>query len=130
MANGDFDVKTLSKSRLVGGGIDINGNAKNAKTRVVCSIAGDYITGGIVLDAVDLGLSTLDAVFIGSNVYSNGDTAPSATNPRRGVYLATSSNQGTLMIVTGNNTQAEAAQTNFSVTVVAFGDSAEAPEFT
>ena len=130
MANGDFDVKVLSKSRLVGGGIDINGVAKNAKTRVVCNITGDYITGGIVLDAVDLGLVTIDALFVGANVFLGGDTAPADGVPNRAAYAATSSNQGLLILNTSASTQAEAAQTNFSFSCVAFGDSAEAPEFT
>ena len=54
MANGDFDVRTISKSRVAGGGHDINGAAKNNKIQVVAEITGDYLTGGIVLNAMIL----------------------------------------------------------------------------
>ncbi len=129
MANGDFDVRTISKSRIAGGGHDINGAAKNNKIQVVVEITGDYITGGIVLNAIDLGLQTIDAINT-TQVYSDNTAAPSATNPRTAHYIATSGNEGNLVIVTNNATQAEAAQTNFAVCVVAFGDGADAPELT
>lgn len=130
MADGDFDVRTLSRARLDGGGFDINGVAKNGKTRVVCSITGTYNTGGIVLDAIDLGLTTIDAILV-SQVNPNNDNAPGAADPHTGQYLAVSGSQGNLMFHTNASTQAQATDSQtFSCTVVAFGDSAAAPDLT
>lgn len=130
MANGDFVVKTLSTERLVGGGMDINGVAKNAKTRVTCSITGTYVTGGFVLNARDLGLFAIDAIFVGANVFLN-DTAPANGVPARGAYAAVSGSEGKLILNTSASTQAEATQgQDCSLTLVAFGDSADAPELT
>ncbi len=130
MADGDFDVRTLSTSRLDGGGFDINGAAKNQKTRVVCSITGIYNTGGIVLNAKDLGLATIDAILV-SQVNPNTLNAPGAADPHTGQYLAVSGSEGNLMFHTNATTQAQASDSGtFSCTVVAFGDSAAAPELT
>ena len=128
MAVGDFDVRTLSAERINGGGRDINGVAKNNKTRIVVSITGTYKTNGITLTASDLGLERIDAVFAGANTYVSGDTTPAAGNPNRVAYAARSGNQGLLILNTSNSTQAQSAQTAFSCTLVVFGDSAEGPE--
>ena len=127
MANGDFVVKVLIKSRLAGGGHSLTGNASNEKVEIVASITGTYLTGGIVLNAVDLGLTKIDAIFVGGNVFISGDTTPTAAVPNLGVYAATSGNDGILILVTDKTTQSEAAQTGFSITVLAYGDSNAGP---
>jgi len=130
MAVGDFDVRTLSAERLVGGGRSLTGTPKNNKTRMVVSVTGTYKTNGITLNASDLGLETIDAIFAGANTYVSGDTAPANGNPNRVAYAARSGAQGLLILNTSNSTQAQSAQTAFSTTLVVFGDSADAPELT
>jgi hypothetical protein len=130
MAVGDFDVKTLSAERIDGGGHDINGVPKNNKTRIVVSISGTYKTDGITLNATDLGLETIDAIFAGANTYVSGDTPPAGGTPNRVAYAARSGSQGLLILNTSASTQAQSAQTGFSTTLVVFGDSAEGPELT
>jgi hypothetical protein len=128
MAAGDFDVRTLSAARISGGGRDINGVAKNNKTRIVVSITGTYKTNGVTLNAADLGLETIDAIFAGPNTYVDANSAPAGGTPNRVAYAARSGKQGLLILNTSASTQAQAAQTAFSCTLVVFGDSAEGPE--
>ena len=130
MSAGDFDVRTLSAERISGGGRDLNGVPKNNKTRIVVSITGTYKTNGITLNAPDLGLETIDAIFAGANTYVSADTAPADGDPNRVAYAARSGKQGVLILNTSNSTQAQSAQTAFSCTLVVFGDSAEGPELT
>lgn len=130
MADGDYDVKTLSVDRFAGGGIDINGASSNSKVRIVASITGVYNTGGIVLNAKDLGLATIDAILV-SQVNPNNDNAPGAADPHTGQYLAVSGSEGKLMFHTNATTQAQASDSQtFSCTVVVFGNSAAAPDLT
>jgi len=130
MADGDFDVKTLFTTNLAGGGRSLTGVAKNAKVQVLAEITGTYNTGGIVVSAADLGMTTIDALFI-TQVYSNNTTVASATVPRSGVFLARSGSAGNIILVTNASTQAEAADSQtFAICVLAFGDSAAAPELT
>jgi len=128
MADGDFDVKILIKSRFAGGGHGLTAGASNSKIEVVADITGTYNTGGIVLGAIDLGLSKIDAIFISPNVHHSTDTAPTATIPNLGIYTTTSGIDGNLILVDDASTQVEADDSEtFSVSVLAYGDAAGAP---
>jgi hypothetical protein len=130
MADGDFDVRTLAKDRVEGGGHTISGVPSNAKTRVVASVTGTYNTGGVAVGAIDLGLTTIDAILV-SQVHPNNGNAPGAADPHTGQYLAVSGSDGLLMFHTNASTQAEATDSQtFSCTIVAFGDSAAGAELT
>ena len=60
MAN---DVRVRFKSHLPGGGFDSSGGAKQGKTRVVGSVTvTSYVQHGENLSAIDLGLTTIDAI--------------------------------------------------------------------
>jgi hypothetical protein len=123
MADGDFDVKTLIKSRFAGGGHNLQGVASNDKVEVVAEITGTYNTGGITLTANYLGLVTIDALVIGCNVYHSTLTAPTGTIPNLGVYIATSGLEGNLLLVDDASTQIEADDSEtFAVVVLAYGD--------
>jgi hypothetical protein len=129
MADGDFVVRTLAKDRLEGGGHTIAGIAKNNKTRVVASVTGTYNTDGVAVYAVSLGLEAIDVLLV-TQVTLNS-AAPSAAAPATGQYLAVSGSNGLLMFHTNASTQAEATDSQaFSCTIVAFGDSADAPDLT
>jgi hypothetical protein len=124
MADGDFDVKTLIKSRFAGGGHSLTGIASNSKVEVVAEITGTYNTGGIVLTALELGLSKIDTLVVGCNVYHSNDLVPTGTIPNLGVYIAESGNEGKLLLVDDATTQVEANDSEtFSVVVLAYGDS-------
>jgi hypothetical protein len=130
MANGDFDVKELSRARGDAGGFNLSGVPKQNKTRVVVSVTGTYLTNGVTINASDLGLSKIDAIFAGANTFVSGDTAPANGVPNRVAYAAVSGSQGVLILNTSASSQAQSAQSAFSCTLVVFGESAEAPEFT
>ncbi len=53
-------VKTLGRSRLEGGGHNINGVAKNNKVETWGELSGTYVTTGIAFVPQDFGLVTLD----------------------------------------------------------------------
>jgi hypothetical protein len=130
MADGDFVVKVLAKDRAEGGGHTITGGASNSKTRVVASVTGTYNTGGVAVNAVSLGLTTIDALLV-SQVNPNTLNAPGAADPHTGQYLAVSGSDGLLMFHTNASTQAQATDSQtFSCTIIAFGDSAAAPDLT
>ena len=125
MADGDFDVRELGRSRLPGGGSTLAGQAKNDKIAVWGQIDFTYNTAGLVVGAVDLGLSTMDFITV-SQVFLN-DTAPSATNPASGIYTATSEGNGNIILVTNNTTQAEATDSqNGTLTYFAIGSAVTA----
>lgn len=132
MADGDFDVKVLIKSRFAGGGHGLSpGSASNNKIEVVADITGTYNTGGIVLGAIDLGLSKIDAIFVSPNVHHSGDTVATATIPNLGIYTTTSGIDGNLILCDDATTQVEANDSGtFSVSVLAYGDAAGAPLLT
>ena len=130
MADGDFDVKTLIKSRFAGGGYSTTGSASNRKVEVVAEITGTYNTGGITVKAADLGLATIDALVVGCNVYHSTLTAPTGTIPCLGIYNVTSGNEGNIILVDDKSTQAEANDSEtFAITGLAYGDSSD-PELT
>ena len=129
MADGDFDLKTLARDRVAGGGFTITGTPSNAKTRVMASVTGTYNTGGVAVDATALGLTAIDAILV-SQVTLNS-SAPTAAAPATGQYLAVSGSSGLLMFHTNASTQAQATDSQaFSCVIVAFGDSAAAPDLT
>lgn len=130
MADGDYVVKTLSLDRLAGGGVTINGAASNSKVRVVISVTGTYNAAGLVVNAKDLGLTTIDAMLI-SQVHPDNDTVPTAAIPATGQYAAVSGSEGLLLLHTNESTQDENTDSQtFSFTAVVFGDSAAAPDLT
>ena len=129
MADGDFDVKVLIKSRLPGGGHGLAAGASNDKIEVVASVTGTYNTAGIVIAPKDFGLRKIDALFT-SQVHINNDTAPTATNPSGAVFIARSGDTGNLVFVLHSTGQAEATDSQtFSCTILAYGDGAAAPNF-
>ncbi len=124
-------VKILSRSRLDGGGRDINGVAKNAKTEVVGELAGAYVTGGIAFTATDIGLETIDfldlqpvtlAAAAGAGLIETDTAIGASLDEPNAVIRCTTINNG------GVTTQA--AQTAYVINFRAFGDSAESPELT
>jgi hypothetical protein len=125
MADGDYDVKTLSRSRLAGGGHNLIGVASNSKVEVVAELTGTYNTGGIVVPAIALGLASIDSLVIGCNVYHSTITVPTGTIPNLGIYTATSGNEGNIILVDDATTQIEANDSEtFAITVLAYGDDA------
>jgi hypothetical protein len=123
-------VKILGRSRLEGGGRDINGVAKNGKVEVWGELAGTYVTTGVPFTATDIGLETIDFLDLQPVTLAAGaglgliepDTSISANldEPNAVIRCATIDNGG---ITT------EAAQTAYVINFRAFGDSA-VPELT
>lgn len=122
-----IDVKIRFRSFLPGAGFDSSGNPKQGKTRVVGQIDVTSYSGGEgePLKAVDVGLSTIDALTLRNTEeiaggLSGGDAA------RRGVSYAKGSGHFYLWEVDGAGTITPVAATNATnvLEFVAEGDSA------
>ena len=119
MAAGDLDVKVRFRSWVPGAGFTSSGTSKQGKSLVVGDVDFTYATGGILLLAPALGLSTLDHVSF--NVHSaNNDVAGTAAAPHIPVWIEST---GKLIITDDAGTEATDNQTGF-LTFMAFGDSA------
>jgi len=129
MAAGDFDVSVRFRSALPGAGFSSTGAANANKTMVSGTIDFTYLTGGLVVGPNDLGLDTIDMLTFGQ-VQANGDTAPAAGAPFSATYTAAAGGSGKILINTNATTQVEAGQTAGTLSFIAFGDSALAPELT
>ena len=123
-------VKVLGRSRLEGGGRDINGVSKNGKLEVWGQLTGTYVTTGIAFTATDLGLETVDVLDLQPITLLGAagvgliepDTAINAQvdEPNAVIRCQSISNAGAIT---------ESTQTAYVINFRAFGDSA-VPELT
>lgn len=118
-----IDVRTRSITSLPSGGRTITGSASNGKAVVVGDIdITTYTSGGEPVTAADLGLTTIDALFI--SVIDVDGSNPAANNILEGNYVRATN----LLLLTDGTTNVDATS-NAQLRFVAFGDSAT-PELT
>ena len=117
-----IDVKIRSHTSLLQGGYGATGAASNSKSVVVGNIdITSYTTNGEPLTAKDLGLLTIDGLFV--SVIDVDDTLPTATNIHNVGY---EHGEELLILFDGSAGTADVT-TSAEVRFVAFGDSARAP---
>jgi len=128
MAAGDFDVKVRFRSYLPGAGHSSTGAAKANKTLVSGTVDFEYATGGIAVSPADLGLDTLEFLSC-SQIKANTTVVGTAALPIYATYNAVAGGSGNIIIVMKAATEATNALAG-SLSFLAFGDSALAPELT
>jgi len=118
-----IDVRTRSITALPTGGKDINGVAKSNKVLVVGDIdITTYTSGGEPIKPADLGLSTIDGLFV--SMRDVDDTLPAAAQLPEANYVHT-----TNLLVCCDGTGSDDPNASAQLRFVAIGDSA-LPELT
>lgn len=124
MADGDYNVFELGRSRVQGGGSTLAGGAKNDKVLIWGHIDYTYNTGGLVVPPNRLGLSTLDVIVFG-NVFGPADAAPTAAQPWHAVYTAIAEGSGNIIVTDDAGTE-QTDSTASSLSFIAIGSALNA----
>jgi hypothetical protein len=127
-------VKVLGRSRLQGGGRNTAGIASNSKEEVWGELSGNYVTSGVPIQPLDLGLrgnalgeNTFDKLNF-TVVSVNGGTEVTATTT---IECAFQPSTGKFLMTTRDINGAAVIATNGTAYVVNFhaiGDSSRNPE--
>jgi hypothetical protein len=122
------DIKIRFKSFLPGAGRDSAGDSVQGKTRVVGEVdVTSYTVGGEALSAIDLGLSTVDAI----SLRVKDETGSTSGDRRREALYSASTGQFYLNNITTAGVSAQYADAaTESVQFDVFGDSASDVELT
>ena len=114
MADGDYNVFELGRSRVQGGGSNLAGSAKNDKVVVWGQIDYTYNTDGLVVPPSRLGLSAIDVILFG-NVFGPADAAPTAAQPWHAVYTTAAEGSGNVIVEdTAGNEQTDSTTSTLS----------------
>jgi hypothetical protein len=120
-------VKILFRSNPLVGGINTIGSSSQAKQTVVAEVVGTTASGLMSLTPKELGLASVDAVVLAETVFHNTSSVPAVATVVVGQYLRGTSQM--LLTVQSTATQVAVADAPVTLRVVAYGDSAQAPEF-
>jgi len=114
MADGDYNVRELGRSRMQGGGHNLAGAAKNDKVVIWGQIAYTYNTGGLVVPPSRLGLSAIDIIMFG-NVLGPSSAAPTESAPWHAVYTTAAEGSGNVIVEdTAGNEQTDSTTSTLS----------------
>jgi hypothetical protein len=118
-------VKILGRSRLEGGGHDINGVAKNGKIEVWGELAGTYVTTGIAFTPTNIGLETIDFLDL-QPVTLAAAAGLGLIEPQTSITANLDEPNAVIRCATidSGGITTEAAQTAYVINFRAFGDSA------
>ena len=124
MADGDYNVFELGRSRVQGGGSNLAGSPKNDKVVVWGQIDYTYNTTGLVVPPSRLGLSAIDVILFG-NVFGPADAAPTAAQPWHAIYTAVAEGSGNIIVTDDAGTE-QTDSTASTLSYVAFGSALNA----